>query len=47
MGNSKERLWNQRVEPARLLTAQEVAERVCGYLGYTHDPPLSIPDQES
>ena len=35
------------VEPARLLSAQEVAERVCTYLGCTHEPHLSIPDEES
>jgi hypothetical protein len=33
------------IEPARLLTGQEVAERVCGYFGCVHEPHLSIPDQ--
>ena len=33
------------VEPARLLTAQEVAERVCGSFGCDHETHLSIPDQ--
>lgn len=32
------------VEPARLLTAQEVADRVCAYLGCPHEPHLSLPD---
>jgi hypothetical protein len=35
------------VEPARLLTAQEVADRVCAYLGCSHEAPLSIPDEET
>jgi len=34
------------VEPARLLTAQEVGDRVCTYLGCAHEPHLSIPDDE-
>jgi hypothetical protein len=34
------------VEPARLLTAQEVGDRVCAYLGCAHEPHLSIPDDE-
>jgi hypothetical protein len=34
------------VEPARLLSAQEVAERVCSYLGCAHEAHLSIPDKE-
>jgi len=33
------------VEPARLLTAQEVTERVCGYFGCEHEAHLTIPDQ--
>lgn len=33
------------VEPARLLTAQEVAERVCGYFGCEHEAHLAILDQ--
>ena len=32
------------VEPARLLSAQEVADRVCAYQGCTHEPHLSLPD---
>jgi DDE superfamily endonuclease len=32
------------VEPTRLLSAQEVAERVCAYLGCPHEPHLSLPD---
>jgi transposase len=30
------------VEPARLLTAQEVAERVCAYFGCDHEPHLAV-----
>ena len=33
------------IEPARLLTGQEVAERVCGYFGCEHEAHLIIPDQ--
>lgn len=33
------------VEPARLLSAQEIADRVCDYLGCSHEPHLSIPDK--
>jgi transposase len=33
------------VEPARLLTAQEVADRVCAHFGCAHDPHLAIPEQ--
>jgi transposase len=29
-------------EPARLLTAHEVAERVCAYFGCTHEPHLTV-----
>ena len=29
------------VEPARLLTAQEVADRVCAYFGCVHEPHLA------
>jgi transposase len=32
------------VEPTRLLSAQEVAERVCAYHGCPHEPHLSLPD---
>jgi transposase len=32
------------VEPTRLLSAQEVAERVCSYHGCPHEPHLSLPD---
>ncbi len=32
------------VEPARLLSAQEVADRVCAYHGCPHEPHLSLPD---
>ncbi len=35
------------IEPARLLSAKEVADRVCAYLGGVHEPHLSIPDQEN
>ncbi|MDP9316592.1 MAG: transposase [Chloroflexota bacterium] len=35
------------VEPARLLTADELAERVCAAFGCVHEPHLSIPDQVS
>jgi hypothetical protein len=33
------------VEPARLLTAQEVAERVCAYFGCEHEPHLDITEK--
>jgi transposase len=33
------------VEPTRLLSAQEVADRVCAYVGCSHEPHLIIPDQ--
>ena len=33
------------IEAARLLTAQEVAERVCGYFGCDHEAHLVIPVQ--
>jgi transposase len=32
------------VEPTRLLSAQEVADRVCAYVGCSHEPHLTIPD---
>jgi DDE superfamily endonuclease len=32
------------VEPARRLTAHEVAERVCAYQGCPHEPHLTLPD---
>jgi hypothetical protein len=32
------------VEPTRLLSAQEVAERVCAYHRSPHEPHLSLPD---
>ena len=32
------------VEPARLLSAQELADRVCAHFGCSHDPHLAIPD---
>ena len=32
------------VEPTRLLTAQEVADRVCAYHRCPHEPHLSLPD---
>jgi hypothetical protein len=32
------------VEPTRLLSAQEVAERVCAYHGCAHEPHLTLPD---
>jgi transposase len=32
------------VEPTRLLSAQEVADRVCSYHGCSHEPHLSLPD---
>lgn len=32
------------VEPTRLLSAQELAERVCAYHGCPHEPHLSLPD---
>ena len=35
------------VEPARLLTATELAERVYAYFGYPHEEPLSIPQEVS
>ena len=33
------------VEPARLLSAHEVADRVCAYFACPHDPHLSIPEK--
>ena len=33
------------VEPTRLLSAQEVAERVCARLGCVHESHLSVPDK--
>jgi hypothetical protein len=33
------------VEPARLLSAHEVADRVCAYMGCAHEPHLTIPDK--
>jgi hypothetical protein len=33
------------VEPARLLSAHEVAERVCAYYACPHDDHLTIPDK--
>jgi DDE superfamily endonuclease len=33
------------VEPARLLSAQEIADRVCAYMGCPHEPHLVIPDK--
>ena len=33
------------VEPTRLLSAQEVADRVCTYYGCPHDAHLTIPDK--
>jgi transposase len=33
------------VEPTRLLSAQEVADRVCAYVGCSHEPHLTIPDK--
>jgi transposase len=32
-------------EPARLLTAQELADRVCAYFGCTHEPHLAVTEQ--
>jgi transposase len=32
------------VEPARLLSAQELADRVCAHFGCSHDAHLAIPD---
>jgi hypothetical protein len=32
------------VEPTRLLSAQEVAERVCAYQSCSHEPHLTLPD---
>jgi hypothetical protein len=33
------------LEPARLLSAQEVADRVCAHFGGAHDAHLTIPDK--
>ena len=33
------------VEPSRLLSAQEIADRVCAHFGCSHDAHLSIPDK--
>ncbi|MCB0207292.1 MAG: transposase [Anaerolineae bacterium] len=35
------------VEPARLLTAQEVANRVCHYFGCQHEAHLSLTDDQA
>jgi hypothetical protein len=32
------------VEPTRLLSGREVAERVCAYQGRPHEPHLSLSD---
>ena len=34
-------------EPARLLTAQEVADRVCGHFGCRHESHLTLTDQQT
>lgn len=34
------------IEPARLLSAQKVAEQACGYLGWSHKAHLSLPDKK-
>jgi transposase len=33
------------LEPARLLSADELANRICAYFGCSHEPHLSIPDK--
>jgi hypothetical protein len=33
------------VEPARLLSAQEIADRVCAYFDCSHESHLTIPDK--
>jgi hypothetical protein len=33
------------VEPTRLLSANELADRVCAYFACSHEPHLSIPDK--
>ncbi len=33
------------LEPARVLTAQELADRVCAYYGCAHDAHLAIPEK--
>jgi hypothetical protein len=33
------------VEPARLLGAHEIADRVCAYIGCSHEALLTLPDQ--
>jgi hypothetical protein len=35
------------VEPAGLLTAQELADRVCAYFGCNHEPHLSVTERVS
>lgn len=35
------------VEPARLLTAQEVADRVCGHFGCEHEAHLTLTDHQA
>lgn len=37
----------QIVEPDRLLTADEIAERVCASFGYLHEPHLSMIEEVS
>jgi len=34
------------VEPTRLLTAQELADRVCGHFGCQHEAHLALPDHQ-
>jgi hypothetical protein len=33
------------LEPARLLNAQELADRICTYMGCSHEPHLTNPDK--
>ena len=35
------------LEPARVLTAQELADRVCAYYGCPHDAHLSTPENDA
>ncbi len=49
--NAIESKWvhgkRKAVEPDRVLTAHELADRVCEIFGCTHEPHLSIPQEVS
>ncbi len=43
LGRSKRNV----VEPARKLAAQELADRICAYFGYDHEPHLTATEQHA